>query len=322
MIWKEVFADPGLRVPWLGKLIVVLLVLASFVPVVIIGYQFVEGTIDSPLRFFGGRADPWVALAENTQLWVVRVAGTCVACLLLMAVAVRAASSISVERDRQTIDGLLTTPLDSDNILFGKWLGAVLSVRRGWLWLGALWGVGVLTGGLHPLALLLMVVTWFVYAAFLAGLGTWFSAVSRTTLRATTWTLVCVVAAGLGHWLVWLCCIPIMIVRAGPMPEVLSWIAKYQAGLTPPFNLGFLASFREGDFADNAGRPEQVWEYVGFGVMGTATWALLAGALWVLTSRRFRLAAGRVAFAPERVVRPRPRPAPAPVRATDGEEVV
>jgi ABC-type transport system involved in multi-copper enzyme maturation permease subunit len=325
MIWKEVFADPGLRVPWLGKIVLVLLVLASFLPVVIIAYQFAEGSIDSPLRFFGGRTDPWVALAENTQLWVVRVAGTCVACLLAMAVAVRASSSISIERDRQTLDGLLTTPLDSDHILFGKWLGAVLSVRRGWLWLGALWGIGVLTGGLHPLALVLMVVTWFVYAAFLAGLGTWFSTVSRTSLRATTWTLVCAVAAGLGHWLIWLCCIPIMIVRVGPTPDVLSWIAKYQAGLTPPFNLGALSSFRAGDFADNPGRPEQVWEMVGFGVLGTATWALLAGALWVLTSRRFRRAAGRAAFEPERAVRPRPRqavPVVAPAPATDREEIV
>src|SRR5207248_700973 len=142
---------------------------------------------------------------------VVRVAGTLVACLLLMAVAVRASSAVSLERDRQTIDGLLTTPLDSDAILLGKWLGAVFGVRRGWLWLGALWGVGVLTGGLHPLALVLLVVTWLTYAAFLAGLGTWFSVASRTTLRATTWTLLGAVAAALGHWLVWMCCTPFLI---------------------------------------------------------------------------------------------------------------
>jgi ABC-type transport system involved in multi-copper enzyme maturation permease subunit len=308
MIWKEVFADPGLRVPWLGQVVLVLLVLASFVPVAVLGYQFIEGTIDAPFRFFGGQPEPWEALAQSSQLWVVRVAGTGVACLLLMAVAVRAASGISVERDRQTLDGLLTTPLDSDHILFGKWLGAVLSVRRGWLWLGALWGIGALTGGLHPLALGLLVVTWFVYAAFLAGLGTWFSVVSRTTLRATTWTLVSAVAAGLGHWLIWMCCIPIMIVRAGPMPDVLSWIAKYQTGMTPPLNLGYLLSFREGDFGESVGRPEMVWEMVGFGVMGAATWAVMAGALWVLTSRRFRQVAGRVAIAPERVMRPRHKP--------------
>jgi ABC-type transport system involved in multi-copper enzyme maturation permease subunit len=322
MIWKEVSADPGMRLHWIGKAVVVMLVLASFVPVAIISYRFIEGNIDAPLLFGANHSDPWEALADNVHLWVVRVAGTCVACLLAMAVAVRASSSVSIERDRQTLDGLLTTPLDSDNILFGKWLGAVLSVRRGWLWLGALWGFAVLTGGLHPLALLLLVVTWFVYAAFLAGLGTWFSVVTRTTLRATVWTLLCAVGAALGHWLIWMCCIPIMIVRAGPMPDVLAWVAKYQVGLTPPANLAVCSPFRAGDFADQ-GAPERVWEYAGFGVMGTATWALAAGALWVLASRRFRQAAGRVAFQPERVVGPRtPCALPAGQAAESADERV
>jgi ABC-type transport system involved in multi-copper enzyme maturation permease subunit len=337
MIWKEVFSGRGLRMHWLGKLIVLLLVLATFVPVFVIAYFFLEGTLEEPLGFFGGQGDTWEALAAQVQLWVVRFAGTGVASLLLLAVAVRASSSISLERDRQTLDGLLTTPMDSDTILAGKWLGAVLSVRRGWLWLGALWAVGLATGGLHPLALVLLVVTWFVYAAFLAGLGTWFSTVCRTTLRATTWTLVCAVAAAVGHWMIWLCCIPFLIIHSGPTPEVLTWVGRYQAGLTPQLNLGWLSSFRQGDFRDEFGRPEQVWEMIGFGVMGTATWAVLAAVLWVLTSRRFREVAGRMALVPERRVRTRsrrplpaarparPRPAPAEteaiveVRPTDPE---
>jgi hypothetical protein len=305
MLWKEVFADPRLRIHWIGRIVVMMLVLASFVPAGVIGYLLLDGTIDGISR---PRPDPWDAVAENTQFYVVRIAGTCVALLLLMAVAVRAASGISGERDRQTFDGLLTTPLDSDNILFSKWLGAIVSVRRGWLWLGALWGIGALTLGLHPLALLLLVVTWLVYAAFVAALGTWFSVVSRTTMRATVWTLLCTVAAGVGHWLVWLCCVPILIVRAGPTPDVLSWIAKYQGGLTPPFNLGFLASFRAGDFEGlGVASAEQVWEWVGFSVMGTGTWAALAAVLWVATSRRFRHSTGREAIQPERIVQPRPR---------------
>ena len=54
---------------------------------------------------------------------------------MLLAVAVRASGSISGERDKQTMDGLLTTPLDGHTILLAKWVGAILSVRWGWVWL-------------------------------------------------------------------------------------------------------------------------------------------------------------------------------------------
>src|SRR3712207_8486297 len=53
-------------------------------------------------------------------------------------------------------------------------------------WLGTVWGLGLVTGGLDPLALMLLVGAWFVYAAFLAGLGLWFSIASRTTDRKST----------------------------------------------------------------------------------------------------------------------------------------
>jgi hypothetical protein len=152
--------------------------------------------------------------------------------------------------------------------------------------------------GLHPLAFLLLVVTWFVYAAFLAGLGTWFSTVSRTTLRATTWTLVCAVAAALGHWLIWMCCIPILIVRGGALPDAFGWVGRYQVGLTPLLNLGWLASFSDGTLHGDTGEEARAWEQIGFSVMGTATWAVLAAVLWVATSVRFRQVAGRVAVKP------------------------
>jgi ABC-type transport system involved in multi-copper enzyme maturation permease subunit len=319
MIWKEVFARRGPRGHWLGRATVVLLVLASFVPIAVITYMFLEGTLTASWGI-DDRNDELETLAAHTQLWVVRVAGTAVACLLLMAVAVRASSAVSIERDRQTFDGLLTTPLDSDAILFAKWLGALLSVRRGWWWLGALWAIGLLTGGLHPLALVLLVATWFVYAAFLAGLGTWFSVVSRTTLRATTWTLLCAVAAAMGHWVIWMCCTPLLILRSDLVPEFLGWVAEYQAGLTPPLNLGWFASFRAGEFAGDTNRPGEIWELAFFGALGTATWAVLAAVLWVMASRRFRRLTGRMAMVPERSVPQRhARPSLAGVETATGD---
>jgi len=84
----------------------------------------------------------------------------------------------------------LTTPLGAGEILFGKWLGSVASVRWGWLWLGAIWATGVWEGQLHPLALLLMLAAWWVYAAALAAAGLWFSLSLRSSLRATVLTLL------------------------------------------------------------------------------------------------------------------------------------
>jgi ABC-type transport system involved in multi-copper enzyme maturation permease subunit len=322
MLWKEVFAEGGPRFNVVGRAVVLLLVFVSFAPTAIILFVWLDRGLE-PSWGWSGPSDPWDPLSETINLWQVRVAGTGVACLLLLAVAVRAAGSVSGERDRQTLDGLLTTPLDSDSILFAKWLGAITSVRRGWVWLGAVWVLGLVTLGLHPVALLLLAATWLVYAAFVAGLGLWFSVTSRTTLRATTWTLVSTVGAALGHWLVWLCCVPLFIIGPGTMPDAFAWVLKFQAGLTPPAALGGLLPFRAADLRDNAA-PEQVWEMVAFAVLGTVCWAVLAALLWAADSARFRLVSGRARRArprPSAAVRARAAPAPDPSEPPEVEPV-
>jgi ABC-type Na+ efflux pump permease subunit len=130
-----------------------------------------------------------------------RYLGTFVACLLLLGVAVRAAGSISGERERQTLDSLLSSPLSNQDILWGKWLGSITCGRKIWWYLAAVWLAAVFTSGLHPLALPLLVAAYTVYAVFLASLGTWFSLVSRNSLRATVWTVVTVLTCSLGPWL-------------------------------------------------------------------------------------------------------------------------
>src|SRR5262249_15372791 len=81
-----------------------------------------------------------------------------------------------------------------------KWLGSIFSMRIGWLWLGAIWGVGLVSSGLAPTALAMCGLSWFVYASFLAALGIWFSARCRTTVRATMWTLAGAVVIGMYPW--------------------------------------------------------------------------------------------------------------------------
>src|SRR5262249_10195409 len=159
-----------------------------------------------------------------------------------------------------------TSPLDSNAILFAKWLGAVVSVRWSWLWLGTIWGLGVLTGGLHIAALPLVMGAWAVFAGFLSMLGLWFSVVSRTSLRATVWTILTTVGISIGHWLPWMCCVPMMVYGG----RGLEYIAKFQAGLTPPFVLGFMA-FSGEEFRDSYAAREFA-ELIGFCLFGTFAW--------------------------------------------------
>src|SRR5262249_51680333 len=140
MIWKEVFVESGLRLNWIGWLLFGALFFLSFY--LFVGdSRFFDELLGQPGRYGNWLGiDRWIGLARLLNpgsmvgnRWMhlslffspwVRTAGTIVACLMLVGVAVRASSSVSGERDRGTLEGLLTSPLDSHDILFAKWLGS------------------------------------------------------------------------------------------------------------------------------------------------------------------------------------------------------
>ncbi|HYT94581.1 MAG TPA: ABC transporter permease subunit, partial [Gemmataceae bacterium] len=201
MWWKEVFAE-GWRFGGARWVVVVVVLVSAFVPtaLVLLFHHLNYPYADRP------SGDRFLIQLNG---WAVRAPGTLVGCLMLLAVAVRASTSFSGERDRQTLDSLLTTPMDSTPMLVGKWLGSILSVRLGMLWLVLLWGIGIATGALSPVALPLVAAAWLVFAAFAATLGMWFSILCGTSLRSTIWTLMTALGVSAGHWLPWLCCLAI-----------------------------------------------------------------------------------------------------------------
>jgi ABC-type transport system involved in multi-copper enzyme maturation permease subunit len=279
LVWKEVLVEPGLRFNAFGRVVVGLLVLASFLPAAnLLVHALREEEV------------PWGELADGMNQWA-RLVGAGASCLLLLGVAVRAAGSISGERDRQTLDSLLTTPVDSDAILWGKWLGSVLSVRRGWLWLGLIWALALATDALSVWALPLLVLAWLVYAATLAGVGLWFSTVSRNTGRATVWTLVATLGLTMGHWGVW--CFWFPIADRGIIPYALVELAQeFEVGLTPPLVFGWLLPW-SGEAWTPSGRPDLTARHVVVALLGLACWAAVAVSLWVVTSARLRRLTGR-----------------------------
>jgi ABC-type transport system involved in multi-copper enzyme maturation permease subunit len=310
MFWKEVNVEGGLRLNILACIILALLVVGTLAPGVLMTLFHVA----SPPNGFGQRpfGPEWDFFAREMNVWV-RIAGTGVGCLMLLGIAVRASGSISGERDKQTWDGLMTTPLESSSILWAKWFGAILSIRMAWVWLGLIWFLGVLTGGLHIFALPLVLAAWFVFAAFAAMLGLWFSLVSRSSMRATVWTLTTAIALSIGHFLPWLCCMPLMVGVGG---RGLEYVAKFQAGLTPPFIMGFLA-FSGQEFVWDGGVRNELVEWLMFCLFGLFVWSVACVGFWAgILVPRFRALTNRgEPHGPEyRALPPRPRPRPRPER--------
>jgi len=176
LLWKELYVASAFRLGDGGKTLVLLLMIAgfglaalSFLGCLVIGHEgWFDKDINSWVRFFG----------------------TIVSSLLLARIALRGAGTFSSERDHQTLDALLTTPHSDAEILWAKGWGSIFAVRHGWWWLGGIWGLGVLFQGLFPFCLIPLAACWLAHAALIAGIGVWFSLVSRTTLRATTYTLL------------------------------------------------------------------------------------------------------------------------------------
>jgi ABC-type Na+ efflux pump permease subunit len=288
LLWKEIWAESGMSFNWFGKAILLLIVLASFIPAVWLVATFVIGLLKNGYPNLE-------ELGHNINLWV-RIVGTLVACLTLLGVAVRAASSISGEHDRQTFDSLLTAPIETNSILFAKWFGSILSVRWAWLWLVLVWLVGSASDGMYGPAAPWLLLSWGVYAGFLAILGLWFSMTCRTTLQATVWTLLMAVVLGVGHWYLWLVfCMPLHLSE-----DTFAWVVRFQMyGLTPPLALSWLA-FR-GDLIEsrvigvNTGDGgEDPFGALFCLIGGLALWSLAGYVLWRLAARRFRVLAGRV----------------------------
>jgi ABC-type transport system involved in multi-copper enzyme maturation permease subunit len=276
MVWKEVFVEGNIRLRWLGWIIVIILVGLSFYWPARLLWDYWFGGYQ--VWFPGEARSEWLMREMNA---FVRITGTGVACLLLLAVAVRAASSVSGERDRQTLDLLLATPLETSSILAGKWLGSILSVRLACLWLLAIWGLGILTRGLFIPAALLLPIAILVYASFVATLGLWFSVVCKTTLRATVATFLTLFGLTAGPWLPWMLCG--LMMRPGGGVELL---LKLQAGLTPPIALGVLA-FCERDISALYGSREFT-ELASFSVLGLFVWGGATVVLWGALNARFR----------------------------------
>ncbi len=288
MVWKEMHFSAGRSRRPVVLVLLTLLVLLSFVPVPFI---FVEPT---------GLYHQSLAAHFNNY---VRPVGCIVACMAGLAAAVRGSVAVRVERDKDTLDALLTSPLSTQEILYGKWVGCLWGLRWVGVWLGTVYLLGLVTGGLSPLAVPLLAGTVLVYCGTLAVVGLWCSVVCRTTVRATVAAVAATLGLSVGHWLIWLCCIPL----GGPGGHPLDTLIELQAGITPPVVLSIFLPFGEdGQLFDSPGKQG---EMIAYSLVGTAAWVVIGFVAWGLLNDRFQVLMNRADFLePER--RPPPRPLP------------
>jgi ABC-type transport system involved in multi-copper enzyme maturation permease subunit len=124
----------------------------------------------------------------------VRVFAVSLLGLVALGTLFRATASVGREREQKTLDMLLTLPNGRHGLLEMKCLGSILAGR--WLLLGLLvvLVLGVLGGGVHPIAVPLLAITAGIHLVFIASLGILLSVVVPHTGRAGLIGLVIVFA--------------------------------------------------------------------------------------------------------------------------------
>jgi ABC-type transport system involved in multi-copper enzyme maturation permease subunit len=217
-------------------------------------------------------------------------------------VAFGAALSVCRERERRTLDGLLTLPVSHAVVLGAKWLGAVLRADVWYLVTLALaFNAGL--NATHPLRALLLTAAVAAQIAFLASLGLRVSVASRTTLRAGVVMAVLAFVFFAGGW------VALGIDRGADNAVEINGSASdsrkgitavdpghmrgliYTIGLNPIGSWGFLNGFQQADNDTALDRLFRDTQYA-VAVYATLIYALAAGVLWLDAWRCFRAGSG------------------------------
>jgi ABC-type transport system involved in multi-copper enzyme maturation permease subunit len=219
MLWKEIYIERrnslGGLGKWLGYLAVgYLIVVSSFLA---------ARYLDALLRLQDlGLADAQLALLQRAIVDTSTFFGI----FIQWAVGLRAAVAIAGERERGTWDALLTSPLEGPEIVGGKLLGSLHSLR--WLFLATLfaWSLCLAVGAMSPWEYFHAIAWTGVIAAFMASVGVRASLGTSTAPTAMAQTI--------GIWLgamAGLSLLTAILVGVGALGFVMFWVASTQLGL-------------------------------------------------------------------------------------------
>lgn len=257
MLWKELLAArSGNRLGWAGKVLVAVAAIGCLTP------SLYAASWQNP------RDTGFVTIAMSTLL----------ACAALLMLGARAASAITGEKERDTWVTLLSTPLEGPEILWGKFVGTLATLRGALVLLAIVWVVQLYVQPPFAIGVAIALVVIAVVAAAVVCLGLAVSLRARNTTRATGLTLFTLILVGGAYMF---CCLPLL--WHGPDNElVLSLVVP--ALIAMPQAL-VLESLYNSGFHDS--------RMVTVCVLGTIAYGVIAGLLWWTVTGGFEQAVGR-----------------------------
>jgi ABC-type transport system involved in multi-copper enzyme maturation permease subunit len=265
MVWKELFVEKvatlGRFGSWMGFLIVAALVAVS-----------VGMTVVIDVDIFIRHDNEWADWARSIYGELAGSTGGLLACLIQWAIGLRAAVSISSERERGTWDSLLLSPLEAREIVRGKVYGSLYALR--WLIAAAFlwWALAAGCGAIEIRTAVTWALSVLFVGAFLAAVGVRTSLASPTATRAMSVTI--------GIWLGAYAAVTVgaaLILLTG----LLAWLA------------GTMALAQAGVIAMPRGAPP-LPGYVAWPLAMNALYFLMTSLIVADTALRFDRIAGRM----------------------------
>lgn len=222
MLWKELYIERIGTLGWFGRLIGTLLIAWM-----VAGSLAFAGIILWHLfkRHDTATADWWIAAMGN---WIGDPSAA-VSWLIQIAIGLRAAVAVSSERERNTWDSLLTSPLEGGEIMRGKLFGSLYATR--WLILSAFfaWTLCLAFGAMPPRDYIFTIARTIVVGAFIAAVGVRASLASPTATKSMSVTM----GIWLGAW-AGVAFVSVLAVAFGMLLLLLVWLVAQQAGLVSP----------------------------------------------------------------------------------------
>jgi ABC-type transport system involved in multi-copper enzyme maturation permease subunit len=283
MVWKELFAGGPARLGMAGRIaltLVILGVLASTVVAWTSSYSVASPNYP----------------AVRTYAQYAAVMGTAVGCGIIVLVAARAAMSVAGEKERQTWDAVLATPLSARQIVVAKIVGSLYAMRWLFALLLILWCPAVVMTGGYVLAIPLVFGPLVVLIWYACALGVLFSLVCRSSAWAMAVTLAIGLWAGGGY--LFTCCLPVLIMGSGG-PNAVIFAPCVPFLLAVP-GIGFTEVWFGADWRE--------WEPIAAFLLGMIAYFFAAILLTVAAIANFDQLAGRVQLDWHNVARPPRRP--------------